>query len=145
MRTTNPKRFKNSDTERSDRTDLISPRIVSSRLVEVEDKCVSEAERDKIRTIESKIHHPHHSTGVKLSSSLAVGSKGAERNESKLLEKNVEKSTGKGAEKSAIQVVPCWILINLSHNSLPDGDVPNGTATTAMKVSTRVTLGSFES
>ena len=145
MRTTNPKRFKNSDTERSDRTDLTSPRIVSSCLGEVEDKCVSEAEREKIRTIESKVNHPHQSTGVKLSSSLAVSVKGAERNESKLPEKNVEKNTGKGAEKSAIQVVPCWILINLSHNSLPDGDVPNGTATTAMKVSTRVMIDTFES
>ena len=102
---------------------------------EVDDKNISEAERDKIRTTDSAVDQPRQSTSVKISSSLDLGLKGAERNENKLLEKNLGKSTGKGTEKSAVQVVPCWILINLSHNSQPDGDVPNGTATTAMKVS----------
>ena len=31
-------------------------------------------------------------------------------------------------------LVPCWILINLVHNTVPEGDVPSGTATTSMKV-----------
>ena len=139
MRNTSQNRFKSSDIECTDRTDLASPRLVSSRLGEVDEKNISETERDKIRTTDSAVDQPRQSTSVKISSSLDLGIKGAERNENKLLEKNLGKSAGKGAEKSAeksaVQVVPCWILINLSHNSQPDGDVPNGTATTAMKVS----------
>ena len=34
------------------------------------------------------------------------------------------------------QIVPCWILISLSHNPAPEGDTASGTATTTMKVRT---------
>ena len=52
-------------------------------------------------------------------------------------EKGVGKGVGKAPEKGkkgTVQVVPCWLLINLSHSSQPDGDIHSGTATTCMRV-----------
>ena len=49
------------------------------------------------------------------------------------LEKGFDRAYRKGDEETP-WIVPCWILISLSHNPAPEGDMASGTATTAMKV-----------
>lgn len=53
------------------------------------------------------------------------------------LEKGFDRAYRKGDEETP-WIVPCWILISLSHNPAPEGDMAAGTATTAMKVRTVV-------
>jgi hypothetical protein len=53
------------------------------------------------------------------------------------LEKGFDRAYRKGDEETP-WIVPCWILISLSHNPSPEGDMASGTATTSMKVRTAV-------
>lgn len=131
MRSSYQTKSKNIEMTGTDRTDGTLSRMVSSRVAENDERNASlsrslssDLERERVGSAEvrNEHHQPSTAAGVR-SPSLDLGTKGPG---TKLLDK--------GLERSAAQVVPCWILINLSHNSQPDGDVPNGTATTAMKV-----------
>ena len=121
------------ETERTERTDRSSLSLLTPRPELEGANYIPGIDLERERKGDIKSDSMTYQSTV--NSSFDSYPKGLDKGIEKGIDKGLEKGLEKGIEKGTY-IVPCWILINLFHNSLPEGDVPSGTATTSMKART---------